>query len=375
MNVSRVKPERGGRGAESPGKEEEERLGRGLGKRTGPIRSRECVDGRANLSSRSSFANSNQQGISGRDKKVVLNQGTRLIKHIQINSADFKATDLIKELKSRNLKTSIDRVATNVLFQKLSAGLVKSKEKKEHKRAATFRENTFNCETAILWRDDIQLEVEEELTISKCIGQGSFAKVYEGFDKILKKTVAIKVIDKKRIIEQNRKQMIQSEVNILALMKHKHIVEFYRIVEDQKRLYLVMELCGSSTLNSFCRKFPNRRLSEKQAQAIFNQIAKAIQHLHDQGVAHRDLKLSNILIDQRYTAKIIDFGFACQAADLQKVYCGTPSYMSPEIVEKKAYYGRPADIWSIGVLLFTMVCGQYPFGGKQNLWQRKKVQN
>lgn len=228
---------------------------------------------------------------------------------------------------------------------------------------------TAEPELTIQWRDDITIDMEKELTFTSCLGQGSFAKVYEGYDKKSKMNVAIKVIDKRKILEPKRRNLIQQEVNLLARMKHPNIAEFYRLVEDHKRLFIVMQLCGTLTLNHFCRQFSGKRLNEEQSFAVFSQIVKGVKHMHDHNVAHRDLKLTNILIDEEYTVKIIDFGFACEANEKHKMYCGTPSYMAPEIVEKKIYMPKPVDIWAMGVILFKLLTGEYAFGGKSILTQ------
>lgn len=103
-------------------------------------------------------------------------------------------------------------------------------------------------------------------------------------------------------------------------------------------------------------------MKEADAARIFAQIMSAIDYMHRQDVAHRDVKLENILIDpDTMKVKIIDFGFCCQAKEKLKVFCGTPSYMSPEIVSKREYFGRPADIWACGVLLYVLFCGTFPF--------------
>lgn len=232
---------------------------------------------------------------------------------------------------------------------------------------------TNDPETTVLWRDDIKLDIETQLTFTSCLGQGSFAKVYEGFDKLNKSRVAIKVIDKRKITEPKRRNLIQTEISILARMKHKNIGEFHRLIEDHKRLFIVMQLCGTMTLNHFCRQFNGKRLNEEQAYAVFSQISVGVKYMHDHDVGHRDLKLTNILIDDEYTVKIIDFGFACEAREKHKMYCGTPSYMAPEIIEKKMYYARPVDIWSLGVVLFKLLTGEYAFGGKQELMQLRMI--
>ena len=98
-------------------------------------------------------------------------------------------------------------------------------------------------------------------------------------------------------------------------------------------------------------------------------------HLHSKNVTHRDIKLENIIIDKKGTVKLIDFGFCCGSNSdiLLKVFCGTPSYMSPEIVKKREYLGAPTDIWSSGVLLYTLLCGAFPFRGQNDKDLFKKI--
>lgn len=223
---------------------------------------------------------------------------------------------------------------------------------------------TLDPEVTISWRDDLELDVEKELAFISCLGQGSFAKVYEATEKKTNKTVAVKVIDKRKIHDHKRRLLIQTEVSIMYRMRHPNLVEFLRLIEDKKRIFMVMQLCGALTLNHFCRQFQGKKLNEEQAYAIFVQIVKGVKYMHEHNVAHRDLKLTNILIDDEYTVKIIDFGFACAADEKHKMYCGTPSYMSPEVVEKRLYNPKPVDVWAMGVILFKLLTGEYAFGGR-----------
>lgn len=270
-------------------------------------------------------------------------------------------------------QSSIDRLKNSILFQKIS-NEIQSKEEKVNNDKGSSTRYTQDPDTVISWRDDIVLDVEKELAFTNCVGQGSFAKVYDGMDRKSKQQVAIKVIDKRKVTDSKRRQLIQMEVNLLARMKHRHISEFYRIIEDHKRIFIVMQLCGTITLNVFCRKFPDKRLNDEQAHALFVQICKGVKYMHDHNVAHRDLKLTNMLIDPDYVVKIIDFGFACEAEELHKMYCGTPSYMAPEIVERKLYNPKPTDIWSLGVVLFKLLTGEYAFGGSWILFSRGSSQ-
>lgn len=102
---------------------------------------------------------------------------------------------------------------------------------------------------------------------------------------------------------------------------------------------------------------------------------KGVAYIHSKNVAHRDIKLENILIESKTgKLKIIDFGFCCYAQEKLKVFCGTPSYMSPEIVSKREYFGAPSDIWGCGVLLFTLLCGTFPFKSQFEKDLYRKIQ-
>lgn len=292
---------------------------------------------------------------------------TQRSKQISIIASDSTSKEARGDFQATSVNhSSLERAKNSTLFQKISNDLL-AKDDKESKGKGSSTRYTQDPDTVISWRDDVVLDVEKELTFTTCVGQGSFAKVYEGIDKRTKQQVAIKVIDKRKVVDAKRRLLIQTEVNLLAGLKHRNISEFYRLVEDHKRIFIVMQLCGTLTLNVFCRKFPDKRLNDEQAHALFVQIAKGVKYMHDHNVAHRDLKLTNILIDQDYIVKVIDFGFACEAEELHKMYCGTPSYMAPEIVERKLYSPKPTDIWSLGVVLYKLMTGDYAFGGKNNL--------
>ena len=126
-----------------------------------------------------------------------------------------------------------------------------------------------------------------------------------------------------------------------------------------------MELVKGRSLYNYVRSKPNRKLSEAEAIKIFRQILSGIEYCHKLNVTHRDVKMENVLIDDSLNIKIIDFGFSICTAPAQrlKIFCGTPSYMAPEIVNKKEYIGPPTDIWSLGVLLYVMLVGSFPFRG------------
>ena len=126
-----------------------------------------------------------------------------------------------------------------------------------------------------------------------------------------------------------------------------------------------MEHGGGLSLMNYLRTKSGKRLDEEEAKVIFKQIAEGLQYLHQKNVAHRDMKLENILIDEEGNVKIIDFGFSLVTPKTKplNVCCGTPSYMSPELMARKNYYGHLVDIWALGIILYILVVGVFPFKG------------
>lgn len=212
--------------------------------------------------------------------------------------------------------------------------------------------------------------------IGATLGQGSFASVKRAVHKQSSQTVAIKTYEKYRLIDVHRKKGVAREIQILTQLDHCNVVKLVRVMEGPRHLHLVMEFVDGPSLYSYLKHKESKRLTEADAKEIFKQLMDGLAYLHEKGVAHRDLKLQNVLLDQKRVVKIIDFGFSTQVAGDRKVkmYCGTPNYMAPEIVERKEYLGSPADIWAAGVLLFAMLCGEFPFKGLSDRELYKRIQ-
>lgn len=127
-----------------------------------------------------------------------------------------------------------------------------------------------------------------------------------------------------------------------------------------------MELVEGVSLLSYLKAMPERRASKANAVYIFKQLTKAVEFCHSKNICHRDIKLENIIVDESMNLKLIDFGFAAVVSKSKYLnfFCGTPSYMPPEIVQKKEYLGFNADVWCLGILLYTILCGSFPFRGQ-----------
>ena len=159
-------------------------------------------------------------------------------------------------------------------------------------------------------------------------------------------------------------------------MNHPNIVKIFEAFETDDNVYLVMEYVGGGSLHSYLKEKPDRRLEEEDAKRIFKQLMTALHYCHRKSIAHRDIKLENILIDDNNNVKLIDFGFStCIPNDKKiKMFCGTPSYMAPEIVMKEEYAGPPADIWASAVLLYALMNGCFPYRGATDKELYRRIQ-
>lgn len=211
--------------------------------------------------------------------------------------------------------------------------------------------------------------------IGKDLGKGAYAVVKYGIHKPTNRKVAIKIYDKSKFLEPNRFKNAQREIQILQKLSHPHIMKLYESIETDEFLYLILELITGCSLHEYLKRRPDRRLEEADACRIFRQLTEALEYCHANDITHRDVKLENILLDQRNNVKLIDFGFSTSFPVGQKVkiFCGTPSYMAPEIVSRIEYVGPPVDIWASGVVLFGMLCGYFPFKSQTDKECYKKI--
>ena len=200
------------------------------------------------------------------------------------------------------------------------------------------------------------------------IGIGSYAEVKLGIHKITRKKYAIKIYQKDTLDDEDKKNCIKNEIYILNQLDHENIMKLYDIINTPKYLFLILEYINGISLLDFIQKLPEKRIEENLCKKIFYQIVKAIHYCSKKNIFHRDIKLENILLINKENIKIklIDFGFAikCNKKEYQKFFCGTLNYMPPEIINKKKYLPYYSDIWSLGVLLYTMIYGRFPFNDR-----------
>ncbi|CEM11463.1 unnamed protein product [Vitrella brassicaformis CCMP3155] len=201
--------------------------------------------------------------------------------------------------------------------------------------------------------------------VGKQVGQGAYAIVRFGVHKASHQKVAVKVYEKYKLLDQQRRKSVRREIRLLQRLCHPSIVRMYEAIDTPKQIYIIMEYLGGGSLHAFLKTKAGRRLDETQARGIFLQVCDALRYCHDRSIVHRDIKLENLLMDDEGRVKLIDFGFSTIVAPGRKlrIFCGTPSYMAPEIVARREYDGFKADVWALGVLLFAMLVGHFPFKG------------
>lgn len=206
----------------------------------------------------------------------------------------------------------------------------------------------------------------------KVIGKGNFAVVKLATHVITQVKVAIKIIDKTRLDAENRKKVAR-EVEIMKLLDHPNIIKLYQVMESSQHLYLVTEYASRGEIFEYLLQ--RGRMAEEEARKKFRQIVQAVHYCHQKGIVHRDLKAENLLLDENGNVKLADFGFSnhfSQGENL-KTWCGSPPYAAPELFEGQEYSGPQADVWSLGVVLYVMVCGALPFDGTNLQHLRARV--
>ncbi|XP_052006641.1 MAP/microtubule affinity-regulating kinase 3-like isoform X2 [Xyrauchen texanus] len=206
----------------------------------------------------------------------------------------------------------------------------------------------------------------------KTIGKGNFAKVKLARHILTGSEVAIKMIDKTQL-NPTSLQKLSREVTIMKNLNHPNIVKLFEVIETEKTLFLVMEYASGGEVFDYL--VAHGRMKEKEARAKFRQIVSAVQYCHQKHIVHRDLKAENLLLDADMNIKIADFGFSNEFMVGNKLdtFCGSPPYAAPELFQGKKYDGPEVDVWSLGVILYTLVSGSLPFDGQNLKELRERV--
>lgn len=206
--------------------------------------------------------------------------------------------------------------------------------------------------------------------IGSTLGEGEFGKVKLGWTRVpphanaVSKQIAIKLIRKDSISDDKEKQTkVYREINALKHLKHPNIVRLEEVLQNTKYIGIVLEFASGGEFYKYIQK--ERRLKEPVASKLFAQLLSGVNYMHSKGLVHRDLKLENLLLDKNGNLIITDFGFVNEYTpqnQLMKTSCGSPCYAAPElVVSTRPYEGCKADIWSCGVILYSMLAGYLPW--------------
>lgn len=211
--------------------------------------------------------------------------------------------------------------------------------------------------------------------LGRLLGQGTFAKVYHARNIKSGQSVAVKVIDKEKVMKVGLIDQIKREISVMRLVRHPNVVQLYEVMASKTKIYFAMEYVRGGELFN---KVAKGKLKEDVARKYFQQLIAAVDFCHSRGVYHRDLKPENLLLDENGNLKVSDFGlsalFESKRQDgLLHTTCGTPAYVAPEVINKRGYDGEKADIWSCGVVLFVLLAGYLPFHDSNLMEMYKKI--
>ena len=205
------------------------------------------------------------------------------------------------------------------------------------------------------------------------IGVGSYSFVTLVQHIKTQQTFACKVVSRQMLTEMGVLSMFEQELRLLSSFNHPNIIKTFEIFYEKEYIYVIMEYCKNGDLASYTRYI--RILPDNQIRAILHQMLSALVYLHTKKIAHRDIKLENILIDETFTAKLCDFGISRENPDghLLETFCGSPLYIPPEVIMGTPYDGTKADIWSLGVTIYFLTVGHMPFEDESEARLFKKI--
>ncbi|KAI5938221.1 Serine/threonine-protein kinase PLK3 [Manis javanica] len=195
----------------------------------------------------------------------------------------------------------------------------------------------------------------------RLLGKGGFARCYEATDMETGNAYAVKVISQSRITKPNQREKILNEIELHRGLQHRHVVHFSHHFEDADNIYIFLELCSRKSLAHIWKA--RHTLLEPEVRYYLRQILSGLKYLHQRGILHRDLKLGNFFITENMELKIGDFGLATRLEPPEhrkKTICGTPNYVAPEVLQRQGH-GPEADVWSLGCVMYTLLCGSPPF--------------
>ncbi|KAF7071627.1 hypothetical protein CFC21_076897 [Triticum aestivum] len=213
--------------------------------------------------------------------------------------------------------------------------------------------------------------------VGRLLGKGAFGKVHYAKNLESNRGVAIKMLDKEKVLKVGLAEQVRREITTMRLVAHKSIVQLHEVMATRSKIYFVMEYMKGGEL--FDKVSKAGKLTEDAARKYFQQLISAVDYCHSRGVYHRDLKPENLLLDENENLKVSDFGLSALSESKSQdgmlhTTCGSPAYVAPEVISKGGYDGAKSDIWSCGVILFVLVAGYLPFQGQNLIEMYRKIE-
>ncbi|KAI9849854.1 MAG: Protein kinase [Sclerophora amabilis] len=199
-----------------------------------------------------------------------------------------------------------------------------------------------------------------QYNIIKTLGEGSFGKVKLAVHQVSGQKVALKIINRRKLISRDMAGRVEREIQYLQLLRHPHIIKLYTVITTPNEIIMVLEYAGGELFEYLVQ---HGKINEESARRFFQQIICAVEYCHRHKIVHRDLKPENLLLDETLNVKIADFGLSNIMTDgnFLKTSCGSPNYAAPEVISGKLYAGPEVDVWSAGVILYVLLVGRLPF--------------
>ncbi|KAF4716470.1 hypothetical protein FOZ62_000292, partial [Perkinsus olseni] len=224
------------------------------------------------------------------------------------------------------------------------------------KRERIFREHHFQPFDRYTHEES---SVLSKYLLGEKLGHGAYATVRLGWCKANRAgKVAVKIYEKISLVgSTTRRRNVMREIHVMKKISHPNIVQFIETFDTPKKIYLILEHIAGGCLNEFVERLPGNKVDDATAKKFMAQICEGVKYCHSKRIVHRDLKLENILLEGRDRIKIIDFGFSTSVPEGQnvKIFCGTPSYMCPQLVRGGEYNGFKADMWALGVIVYLIL--------------------
>lgn len=197
--------------------------------------------------------------------------------------------------------------------------------------------------------------------LTKTLGTGTFGKVKLAHHQVTGHKVAVKILNRRKLIKQDVVDKIRREIQNMKLIRHPHIINLYQVISSPTEFYMIIEYVSGGELFDYIVQ--KGRCDEKESRKLFQQIISGVDYCHRHNIVHRDLKPENLLLDSNGNVRIADFGLSNMMEDGEflRTSCGSPNYAAPEIISGKLYAGPEIDVWSCGVILYALICGVLPF--------------